>query len=104
MLQLHELEKLRDEAYERANVYKECTKHYHDKNLLRKDIKLGMKVLLFNSRFKLFPGKLRTRWSGPFKVKEVHPFGVIELLDSRTNGSFKVKGHRVKPYLEEREE
>ena len=100
MLQLHELEELRDDAYENARLYKERTKKYHDKGLVQKDIHPGMKVLLFNSRLKLFPGKLRSRWSGPFTVKEVFPYGVVELFNSNSEGSFKVNGHRVKPYLE----
>jgi hypothetical protein len=33
------------------------------------------KVLLYNSRLHLFPGKLRSRWSGPFIEKHVYPYG-----------------------------
>ncbi|CAL9018983.1 unnamed protein product, partial [Prunus brigantina] len=60
-LQLNELEELRHEAYENAKLYKEKTKQYHDKKILRKTFEKGQKVLLFNSRLKLFPGKLRSR-------------------------------------------
>ncbi|CAL9010907.1 unnamed protein product, partial [Prunus brigantina] len=60
-LQLNELEELRHEAYENAKLYKEKTKQYHDKKILRKTFERGQKVLLFNSRLKLFPGKLRSR-------------------------------------------
>ena len=49
LLQLNDLEEIRDEAYENAKIYKERTKRYHDKGILRKSLHLGMKGLLFNS-------------------------------------------------------
>ena len=58
-LQLSELEELRMNAYENARIYKERTKKWHDKNILKKDFKSGDLVLLFNSRLRVFPGKLR---------------------------------------------
>ena len=60
-LQVHELEEIRNEAYENAIIYKEKTRAWHDKNILRKSFKVGEKVLLYNSRLQLFPGKLRSR-------------------------------------------
>nr|GEW83918.1 reverse transcriptase domain-containing protein [Tanacetum cinerariifolium] len=55
-------------------------------------------VLLFNPRLKIFSGKLKTRWSGPFTITRVLPYGTIEL--SQPNGlNFKVNGHRVKHYF-----
>ncbi|XP_071700041.1 uncharacterized protein [Rutidosis leptorrhynchoides] len=88
--QLNELEELRHEAYENSLIYKERTKKWHDKRIRSsKEFKEGDRVLLFNSRFKLFPGKLKSRWSGPFIVKRVFPYGTIELINS--NGiEFKV--------------
>ncbi|XP_006589991.1 uncharacterized protein [Glycine max] len=70
-LQLLELEEMRLTAYESSNLYKERVKKYHDKKLLKKDFQLGQQVLLFNSRLKLFPGKLKLKWSGPFTIKKV---------------------------------
>ena len=32
-------------------------------------------------QLRLFLGKLESRWSGPFKVKQVFPFGAVELWD-----------------------
>ncbi|XP_060962150.1 uncharacterized protein LOC133032282 [Cannabis sativa] len=72
-LQLNELEELRNDAYDCAKSYKERTKLYHDKNILRKDFSTGQKVLLYNSRLHLFPGKLRSKWTGPFTVRTVFP-------------------------------
>ncbi|GKD29233.1 hypothetical protein Tco_1240011, partial [Tanacetum coccineum] len=59
---------------------------------------VGDRVLLFNSRLKIFSGKLKTRWSGPFTITKVFPYGTIEL--SQPDGpNFKVNGHRVKHYF-----
>ena len=56
-------------------------------------------MLLFNSRLKLFPGKLRSRWSGPFTVTKVYPYGAIEVFSGNT-GLFKVNGQRLKHYFD----
>ncbi|XP_073061794.1 uncharacterized protein [Primulina eburnea] len=97
LLQLNEMEEFRNDAYENAKIYKEKTKKWHDKQILRRDFEPGQQVLLFNSRLRLFPGKLKSRWSGPFTVETVYPYGAIELKcnDGRT---FKVNGQRVKAY------
>ncbi|XP_057740157.1 uncharacterized protein LOC130957305 [Arachis stenosperma] len=68
MLQIQELEEFRDEAYENAKIYKERAKKKHDSNIAPRKFEEGQKVLLYNSRLKLFPGKLKSRWSGPFLV------------------------------------
>ena len=68
MLQLSELDEFRNEAYENARIYKQKTKAWHDKHIIRKEFEAGQQVLLFNFRLKLFPGKLKSRWSGPFTV------------------------------------
>ncbi|KAJ9546931.1 hypothetical protein OSB04_019474 [Centaurea solstitialis] len=78
-LQLNELEEIRQDAFENAAIYKERTKNFHDKRLHQKVITPGMQVLLFNTRLRLFPGKLKSKWSGPFIVKEVSSNGAIEL-------------------------
>ena len=59
-LQLNELEELWNDSYENAKIYKEQTKNWHEKHVLRKEFKEGDKVLIFNSRLKMFPGKLRS--------------------------------------------
>ena len=97
-LQLHELEELRMDAYENARIYKEKNKLWHDKHISHREFREGDSVLHFNSRFKLFPGKLRSRWSGPFQVSKVFPYGAIEVWSDAT-GSFKVNGQRLKHYI-----
>nr|KYP77072.1 Retrovirus-related Pol polyprotein from transposon 17.6 [Cajanus cajan] len=70
-LQLHELEEMRLQAYESSKYYKHKAKIYHDKKILNRNFQPGQQVLLFNSRLKLFPGKLKSKWSGPFSIKSV---------------------------------
>nr|GEY54404.1 copia protein [Tanacetum cinerariifolium] len=41
---------------------------------------LPLKVLLFNSRLKIFSGKLKSRWSGPFTIAENYPYGTAKLI------------------------
>ena len=56
-------------------------------------------VLIFNSRVKLFPGKLKSKWSGPFRVKDVRPYGAVEIEDPVKKESWVVNGQRLKLYL-----
>lgn len=99
-LQLNELEEIRHDAYKSARIYKERMKVFHDKNILRKTFELSQKVLLYNSRLYLFPGKLRTRWTGPFIVKTVYPYRTIEIENPKNGNIFKVNGQRLKPFLD----
>ncbi|GJV28195.1 reverse transcriptase domain-containing protein [Tanacetum coccineum] len=97
-LQLNELNELRDQAYENYLIYKERTKKLHDSKIKNRIFNVGDRVLLFNSRLKIFSRKLKTRWSGPFTITKVFPYGTIEL--SQPDGpNFKVNGHRVKHYF-----
>ncbi|XP_012854372.1 PREDICTED: uncharacterized protein LOC105973875 [Erythranthe guttata] len=98
MLQLNELDELRLNAYESNRVYKEKTKRWHDNKILHREFQKGQLVLLYNSRLKLFPGKLKSRWSGPFTILDVFPHGAVEVLDPETEKSFKVNGQRLKHY------
>ena len=79
LLQLNELEELRNEAYDNAKIYKDKTKKWHDQNILRKEFKAGEQVLLYNSRLKPFLGKLKSRWSGPYTIVASTPFGAVTL-------------------------
>ncbi|KAL9372531.1 hypothetical protein Peur_034775 [Populus x canadensis] len=99
-LQLEELEEIRNDAYENARIYKEKTKSLHDRMITRKEFNVGDKVLLYHSRLKLFPGKLRSRWIGPFVVSNVFSYGAVEITSLETNKVLKVNGHRLKPFYE----
>nr|GEX34927.1 reverse transcriptase domain-containing protein [Tanacetum cinerariifolium] len=95
-----QLNELRDQAYENSLIYKDKTKRLHDSKIKDRVFNIGDRVLLFNSRLNIFSGKLKSRWSGPFTISHVFPYGTIEL--SQPNGSnFKVNGHRLKHYFRE---
>lgn len=89
------MDEFRHEAYENARIYKECTKNWHDKHILKHEFKAGKNVLLYNSRLKLFPGKLRSRWSSPFIVTQVFPSGIVE-VSNNTKGTFKYATSKFK--------
>ncbi|XP_015960554.1 uncharacterized protein LOC107484508 [Arachis duranensis] len=97
-LQLEELECLRLEVYENSRLYKEKVKAVHDKNIKRREFKARDQVLLYNSRLKLMPRKLRSRWDRPYMVEKVEPYGVVHLSHPSSPTFFKVNGHRLKLY------
>ncbi|GJV28141.1 reverse transcriptase domain-containing protein [Tanacetum coccineum] len=96
-LQLNELSELRDQAYENSLIYKEKTKKLHDSKIKNRIFNVGDQVLLFNSRLKIFSGKLKSRWSGPFTIIEVYPYGTAKLTHA-DGSNFKVNCHRLKHY------
>nr|GFB11789.1 reverse transcriptase domain-containing protein [Tanacetum cinerariifolium] len=96
-LQLNELSELRDQAYENSLIYKERTKKLHDDKIKNRIFNVGDQVLLFNSRLKIFSGKLKSRWSGPFTISEIYPYGTAKLIHP-DGCNFKVNCHRLKHY------
>nr|XP_027088481.1 uncharacterized protein LOC113709825 [Coffea arabica] len=78
-LDLQELEEIRNEAYENALIYKERSRTFHDQQISRKTFEVGQKVLLYQSRLKLFP---------------------VEIRSAKTDNKFVVNGHRLKHYYE----
>ena len=99
-LQLQELEEIRNDAFDSSKIYKDQTKAFHDKLISRKEFVVGQKVLLFHSRIKLFPGKLRSRWVGPFIVVKVYAHGAVDIESPKTGKSLKVNGHKQKLFYE----
>ncbi|XP_019240449.1 PREDICTED: uncharacterized protein LOC109220431 [Nicotiana attenuata] len=97
--ELHELEEFRFQAFESARLYKEKMKMMHDKHIVHQNFKSGDLVLLYNSRLRLFPGKLKSRWSGPFIVVQVFSSGAVEIEPEDGTNKFKVNGRRLKHYL-----
>nr|GFA03396.1 reverse transcriptase domain-containing protein [Tanacetum cinerariifolium] len=96
-LQLNELNELRDQAYENSLIYKERTKKLHDDKIKNRIFNVGDQVLLFNSRLKIFSGKLKSRWSSPFTIAEIYPYGTAKLIHP-DGCNFKVNCHRLKHY------
>nr|GEY34709.1 reverse transcriptase domain-containing protein [Tanacetum cinerariifolium] len=99
-VQLNEINELRDQSYENSLIYKEKTKRLHDSKIKDRVFNIDDRVLLFNSQLKIFSGKLKSRWSGPFTISHVYPYGTVEL--SQPDGpNFKVNGRRLKHYFRE---
>nr|GEU40775.1 reverse transcriptase domain-containing protein [Tanacetum cinerariifolium] len=84
-------------AYENSLIYKERTKKLHDDKIKNRIFNVGDQVLLFNSRLKIFSGKLKSRWSGPFTISEIYPYGTAKLIHP-DGCNFKVNCHRLKHY------
>ena len=72
-------------------------KHTMIKKIISRRFEPNDQVLLYNSRLTLFPRKLRSRWSGPFTVVNVNPYGTITLTNNKGD-EFTVNGQRVKHY------
>nr|GFA28246.1 reverse transcriptase domain-containing protein [Tanacetum cinerariifolium] len=85
------------QAYENSLIYKEWTKKLHDDKIKNHIFNVGDQVLLFNSRLKIFSGKLKSRWSGPFTISEIYPYGTAKLIHP-DGCNFKVNCHRLKHY------
>ena len=98
-LQLEELEELKHDAYESSKIYKEKTKKWHDRHIRRKDFEVGQQVLVYDTRFHLFPRKFKSRWYGPCTVKKVLGNGAV-VVQTQSEGTFAVNGHRLKQYFE----
>ncbi|XP_057734571.1 uncharacterized protein LOC130950018 [Arachis stenosperma] len=96
LLQLNKLDEFWHAAFENAKVYRERAEKWHDRKIASKVFEPGQKVLLFNSRLKLFPKKLKSRWSRPFVVTGVSPYGHVELQHWNVDNRFIVNGHGVK--------
>lgn len=99
-LQLSEIEELRNDAYDNSKIYKAKMKVAHDKQISRKHFEPNQRVYLYDSRLHLHPGKLRSRWTGPFMVRHVFPNGAVEIEDPTDGRTFKVNGQRLKSYVE----
>jgi hypothetical protein len=103
-IQLSELDEWREKAYHNSKIYKERVKRWHDKRIKKKEFAPRDKVLLFNSKVKLFRhGKLRSKWEGPFKVVDASSHGVVTLQNDE-GMLFKVNGQRLKLFLEPNKE
>ncbi|RVW81571.1 Transposon Tf2-12 polyprotein [Vitis vinifera] len=99
-LDLNELEEMRDDAYLNSKIAKERLKKWHDQLVNQKNFAKGQRVLLYDSKLHLFPGKLKSRWTVPFIIHDVQSNGVVEPLNFNSTRTFKVNGHRLKSYME----
>ena len=98
VLDINELEELRNDAYFNSKNEKDRLKKWHDQLISYKNFKQGDQVLLYDSKIHLFLSKLKSRWTGPFIIHQVHLNGSVDLLRSKDSRVFKVNGQRLKPY------
>nr|GEZ82969.1 hypothetical protein [Tanacetum cinerariifolium] len=84
-------------VYKNSLIYKERTKKLYDDKIKNRIFNVGDQVLLFNLRLKIFSGKLKSRWSGPFTISEIYPYGTAKLIHP-DGCNFKVNCHRLKHY------
>ncbi|KAL6347369.1 hypothetical protein AAG906_017108 [Vitis piasezkii] len=89
-LDLNEMEELRNDAYINSKVAKQRMKKWHDQLISNKEFRKGQRVLLYDTRLHIFPGKLKSRWIGPFIIHQVHING----------DTFRVNGYRLKTFME----
>jgi hypothetical protein len=98
-LHLVEMEELRNESYSKMAEVKDKMKALHDKKISRRIFNIGQQVLLYSSRLHNHPGKLRSRWTGPYTIRMIYPHGAIEIENVKNGDIFKVNGQRLKPFL-----
>ena len=99
MLEIDELEELRNNAYFNSKIAKDRQKKWHDHLITQKTLNQGDQVLLYDSKLHLFTGKLKSRWKGPFLIHQAYLNGSVDLLNPEDKKIFKVNGQRVKPYV-----
>ena len=98
LLDINELEELRNDAYSNSKIAKDKLKKWHDQLIACKNFKQGDQVLLYDSKLHLFLGKLKSRWTRPFTIHQVYLNGSVDLLNSQDNRVFKVNRQRLKLY------
>ncbi|CAH9075011.1 unnamed protein product [Cuscuta europaea] len=97
--QVNELDEWRAQAFHNSYLYKERVKQAHDKHIKAdRQFAEGEKMLLYNSRLRLFPGKLKSRWTGPYTVRRVYPYGSVE-IEHNDGRVVKVNGNQLKHYF-----
>ena len=95
---LNELDEFCLKAYKISAIYKEKIKKYHDQNIEKREFTIGDLVVLFNSSLRLFPGKLKSKWTRPFLITKMFPDGAVE-FENKEGANFTVNGQRIKIYI-----
>ena len=99
LFDISSLDEWRTQAYESAKLFKEKVKRWHDKRIQKWEFNMGDLVLLYNSRFIFFGGKLLSKWEGPYVVEEVYHSGAIKINNFKGKNSRVVNGKRIKHYI-----
>jgi hypothetical protein len=99
LFDINSLDEWRTQAYEDAKLFKEKVKRWHNKRIQKWEFKVDDQVLLYNSRFRFFAGKLLSKWEGPYIIEEVYRSGAIKLKNSQGTNLRVVNGQRIKHYI-----
>jgi hypothetical protein len=99
LLDLSSLDEWRSEAYENARLFKEKVKQWYDRRILKREFRVGEKVLLYRYRLSIFAGKLLLKWEGPIIIEEVYRSGAIKIASLKDNTIQVVNGQRLKHYI-----
>eukprot|EP00253_Pinus_taeda_P022690 PITA_22690 len=96
---INKLDEIRISALQRTTLIQQQREKWHDVLFKKKIFHEGDWTLLYDSRFQGFPGKLQTRWLGPYEIQKVHDNDTITLTTINGFGHlFKANGHRVRLY------
>ena len=96
---LEQLDEIRANALLVMEATQRRRKSYYDSKLKPKSFMPNDLVLLYDSRFKNFPGKFQIRWHGPYKVIEGFPNGSVQLEDFMgTKFTTRINGNRLHLY------
>ena len=81
------------------SFFKEKVKIWHEKRIQKWEFKVGEYVLLYNSCFRFFAGKLLSKWEGPYIIEEAYRSGAIKINNVKGTNSKVVNGQRIKHYI-----
>ena len=99
LFDISSLDEWRTQAYENAKLFKENVKRWHDKRIQKREFKVGEYVLLYNSRFRFFAGKLLSKRGGPYVIEEVYRSGPIKINNVEGTNPKVANGKQIKHYI-----
>ena len=99
LFDISSLDEWRTQAYENAKLFKEKVKRWHDKRIQKREFKFGEYVLMFNSRFRFFAGKLLSKWKGPYVIEEIYLSGAIKINNAEGTNPKVVNGQPIQHYI-----
>ena len=73
-------------------------KKHHDLKIEKREFMVGDLVILYNYRLRLFPDKLKSKWTGLYLIIQLFPHREVE-LETKEGVRFKVNGEQIKPYF-----
>ena len=80
-------------------MFKEKVKRWHDKRIQKREFNVGDYVFLYNSRLRIFAGKLLSKWEGPYVIEEVYCSGAIKINNFEGTNPKVVNCQRMNQYI-----